>query len=704
MGTLVARVAARGARGRRRVPLRRWLPAAALSVAASLPARAQELPTVTPGFAAGEWLEADASLELRLSARPAAGSLAVMLGETDLTALFEATRGGLVYRPRGVRLPPGEHALVVYHVAADGRWTEIGRFETRILTAGGFREVSVAPKLALHNEGQVAEGHSAAAVAPVDPTYQRFTVNTGLSTSHVRSGFTVRTQANVVGVGERERALRYTQERDAAPLVDLADYLLMYERRSVKVAVGHVAFGGGRHLIQQLGSRGVTAAVRPVGFAELSVGVMGGRPRIGWQHPLGIGEGGSRLIAGRLGLEVFPSRPGMLRIDGMALDGAVPARSGYNQGAVTDLEESWGGELSIRATDPSRRVELEASWARSRFAKPPDPFLSGGRLIIPLQPGVQNARYAGLRAELVRARLSPSLPASLTAAVRHERVEPLYRSVVSSTRADLEENTLELGAALGPARAQVARAWAEDNLDRIPSILRTLARRDRATVSVPLAVLAGPSAAGLLPHLSYGYDRVHQYGAELPVGGEFQEGHVPDQLSRHHVLRLDWYAGATRIGYAFDRSDQDNRQPGREAADFRALVHTASLGFTPVRILDVGLDLSHETAESLERDETSRNARVGGSLDLRVTRSTTVAVQASANRTTQDPVDLRQTGTDLRLQLSQRVTLHRRAAGATAGQLFVRFARHSVSATGLGAFADPRRTWTLNTGFTLSVF
>lgn len=669
--------------------------------------QAQELPSVTPGFTPGEWLEADAPLELRLSGplQPGSGSLAVMLAGTDLTALFEVARNRLIYRPRGMMLPAGEHQLVVYHVATNGQWTELQQFQTKILTRRGFREVSFSPKLALHNEGQVAEGHSEAGFAPVRPTYQDFTVNTGLSTAHVRPAFSIRTQANVLGVSERDRALRFAQRREAAPLVDLADYLMLYERSGMKLSAGNVAFDGSRHLIRRQSSRGVTAEFRPIRAAQLAVGAMGGRPIVGWQQPLGIGENGSHIVTANIGIEAFPSRPGMLRLDGSALDGAVPATSGFNQGAITDREQSRGGEVRIQATDPSRRLALEAGYARSRFNNPPDPYLSGGFLVIPTRPAIRGARHASLRADLVRGhRLTASLPANLSAAFRHERVAPLYRSVAAYTRADVEENTVELTGGLGPASAQFARGWAEDNLDRIPSILRTLTNSDRASLAVPLGFLVGASGSRFLPQLNYNFSRVHQYGDGVPVNGEFQESHVPDQVSRNHNLRLDWYARSTRLGYALNRSDQDNRQVGREQADFEAVVHTASVGFTPLRMVDVGLDLSLETAESLERGETTRNARFGGSLDLRATRTTTFAAQASANRNTQDPVDLRQTSTDLRLQLSQRVTLHQRSAGSTGGQLFVRFARHSASAFGLGAFTDPRRTWTLNTGFTLSVF
>lgn len=165
-----------------------------------VPARAQEgVPialSVTPSFAVDEWLDADAELELLVSPPlvPQAARLAVFLGETDLTPLFTVTPERLTYRAQTLRLPAGESELVVHLVTPDDRWTEVARIPIRVLTRAGFEKASCRP--------------------PRD-TFQDLTAFTGFTTVHARSGWTVQTQLNVVGVSHREEALRFGEKGDA---------------------------------------------------------------------------------------------------------------------------------------------------------------------------------------------------------------------------------------------------------------------------------------------------------------------------------------------------------------------------------------------------------------------------------------------------------------------------------------------------------
>ena len=72
---------------------------AAGAAAAPTPALAQEgvpvVPSVTPAFAAGGWLDPEEPIELTLSQPllPEQGRLAVFVSETDVTSLFAATAG-----------------------------------------------------------------------------------------------------------------------------------------------------------------------------------------------------------------------------------------------------------------------------------------------------------------------------------------------------------------------------------------------------------------------------------------------------------------------------------------------------------------------------------------------------------------------------------------------------------------------------------
>ena len=65
-----------------------------------------------------------------------------------------------------------------------------------------------------------------------------------------------------------------------------------------------------------------------------------------------------------------------------------------------------------------------------------------------------------------------------------------------------------------------------------------------------------------LPRLGLTLDRTHQFGAFLPTNGAFRPDLIPDQLSLNYNLSADWQFTKWRLGYRFNRSSQDNRQPG----------------------------------------------------------------------------------------------------------------------------------------------
>lgn len=682
--------------------------AAAITLAVSGPAAlyAQEPPGIEPGFETDQWLSPTAPITLRLSApMPAGGgSYALFIGGTDVTALTDVGDDAIRYRPGALPLPSGETDIVVYHVPRGGEWQEVARFGVRVLTPGGFREVSFDPRLDIANEGQVAEGRSPAEAAAGRTTYQYGTVNTGLETKHVRGGVSLSTRINAVGVTERERALRFGERQDRASRYDLADYLITADAPGVTLSAGNVSFGESRHLINSYATRGLSLSAQVSDHARIGLAAMAGRNIVGWQRLAGIGEPGSRILSASLGLEAVPSQPGLLRLDGTIMDGEVRSAAGFTQGAIRDVETNRGASLRLMASDPSQRISLEAGIARSRFHNPPDELLARGHVLVPLHPTTSSARYVDAGLHVLRATpLFAGLPASLMFSFRHERVDPLYRSVATYASADMEQNGIEATGSLGPVSVQVGHGRSRDNLDRIESILETLTRDTRAAVSVPVAALFGATTP-LLPQVSYSFGRVHQFGAGLPPNSGFEDGHVPDQVSDQHAARLGWQFGVFALGYQLDLSHQDNRQAGRENADFRVRNHAGSVSLMDWGRLALSLDGSIERAASEESGEVTRGRRIGGSAEVRITSSTALSLQGSRSRSREALTDVGQTATNAHAQLSQRITMLRRRGGATRGQLFIRFAGARAETSGFDNTTFKRSNWTINTGANLSVF
>jgi hypothetical protein len=664
--------------------------------------------TLAPSFTAERWVRPDAPIELVLSRPllPEAGRVAVFIGATDVTGLFTSTTDRLRYDPTALPLRSGENELTAYLVRPDGGWTELGRFPLKVLARGGFEQARIDPKVDVNNKGQLAEGHRPDDRAPARDTYQDLTLNAGLQTLHARDGWTVQTQTNVVGVTNEEEALRFGFEGTSAPEMDLADYLVRVDKGAASATLGHFTWGGQRHLINGFGSRGLNATVRLGSIADVSAAAMYGSSVVGWDHISGVDRRDHRVSAATLGLELVPGAPGALRLEGSLMDGSLLPLTDYSQNEVNDAEESRGGGIRLVASLLAQRLRVDAGWARSRFDNPDDPTLSQGVELVDVREESRSARYGEVSLDLLRdAPMGPSWRTTLTAAYRHERVDPLYRSVAASLQPDRRQNVYEVIWALGPFATQVAHARSRDNLDDLETILTTRSRNTSATVAVPTAgLLAGGGPAWWAPLLSWSHTRTHEEGDGVPPNSGFSESHVPDQVSSSHSGAVEWQAGRWRAGYRLSRVTQDNRQPGRENADFESVVHGVALGWTPLDVLDVGVDLSFEGNDNQEFDQRGRTRRYGLNADWRFTASSALRGWLSTTRTDDGVQPGASRFTELSGEITQGLGFLRFGGYRLPGQLFLRYSRQSERpADPPGRDLSPR-TWALNSGLTFNFF
>ncbi|MCI0436352.1 MAG: hypothetical protein L0271_22325, partial [Gemmatimonadetes bacterium] len=566
-------------------------------------------------------------------------------------------------------------------------------------------KLELVPRLSLNNKGQLAEGHEPDANQPPRAQFQDFSGNFGVQAVFERRGWRLRSQSNAIGASRQEEALRFGQMGADAPRIDLSDYLLTLERGPVVLRLGDVAYGAHRHLLSGLQHRGVATDVRLARFARVSLAGLSGSTVVGWSNLLGVTRAQHRIVSGNIALDLVPRHPGMVQLDGGWVDGSVLPQAGFAQGAVNDAEESRGSAIRFGLQDPSQRIRLDAGYARSRFVNPADALLAQGADLVPVQPETRDARYLNLNLELLRAvPFAHSLPLSATVAVHHERVAPLYRTVaMPGIRADNLQNTFELRASAGAASLQLSHTRSSDNLDGIPTILSTRLRASQANVSLPLASLLGASAPTWLPMLTGGLGRVHQFGLGVPAGSETPETFVPDQVSTNGTLSAQVQGSFWQLLLQLNRSTQDNRQTGRESADFVNHTRGISLGVTPGRAFVLSLDLAQDVARSEERGEETTTNRINGSI---VWTAATTGAQAgvAAARVTDNPRTFRQNTFDVRVEVSQTVPVFGARAGRQPAQLFLRYANQLSLHALRGGERSTVRSWTLATGLSLSLF
>lgn len=679
-------------------------------LAAAVIAYGQDL-QITPNFSGEKWVPRTATLALRLSRplQPADGKLAIFIGATDMTDLFVNLGDSLSYTPSILLLPVGESEVVVHLISQDNVWQEVARLPLKVLTRVGFEKAQIQPRISITNSGQVAEGHSPADNQPPRETYQDFTGQSSLTTEHVRGVMTLRSQWDFVGASEQNQALRFGEKGDEAHQIDLSSYLVQVQAGRTEVSVGHISHGRQRHLINFFGSRGVMMKTELASQLDISFAAMNAVNIVGWDNFVGLNKKDNRIYSGALGIEVFKSRPGTARLEASMMDGRMLPFSGFNQGNIVDAEKSRGFAFRLQASHPSQRLRFEGGFARSKFTNPDDPFLSQGSELVPVQETSRSARYGELGIGLLQnLTLSPAWQANLNVNLRHERVDPLYRSLTAYARADYLENAIDVQSNIGAIGLQYSHSRSEDNLDDIPSILKTKTRLHSVNVNLPLGMiftkLSGPPK--WLPMVNYNFNRTHQFGAGLPPNSGFSASHVPDQISESHNPSLDWQGNGWRLGYRLGYSKQDNRQAGRENADFENINNSFSFGINPFARIDIGFEVSFENAKNKEVDRTDVTRRFGVNLNLRTTTYSNLSANFSTTHSEDDPLTSERDNSYFNAQWSYSFNVTR--AGnrqLLQGQFFVRYTRHeSESRDRIFGFNNDLRNWTVNTGFSINLF
>ncbi len=658
---------------------------------------------------ADAWHARDATIRLIPNRALAAdeGRLAVLVGATDLTDLFEWRDHALVYHPRALALPAGEHDLTVFRVTADGEWHEAARTRLRILSDGGFQQASVSPQLDL--QGTSTLDHRVeplgGGVAPDDDASMNLVFNSTL----VRNDWRFAARMHTLGVSAREKALRYGVEGDDAPLVDLADFSLRIDQPDEQRAyfeLGHVSHGQHRHLMPGFASRGAILGA-PLGTAGAArFAALSGTRIVGWNNFTGLEHSDHRILTAGLNWQLVPTRPGALSLDVDYLDGSLRPQSAFNTGSITDRETSQSWAVRAAGSTPRGRLRFDAGYAQSRFNNPFDPTLAFDLNVVPVREEQRAARYLDVSVDVLQNRLVGSQPTQLSFALRHERVDPQYRTVAAYVQSDIDQNAIEMNGLWGPLQLQLAHARSEDNLDDLPSVLTTKSRRNSAALGLALSNLFVQPCTFTrwLPMVAYNFDRMHQFGTGVPINSGFNASHVPDQISARHGVSVNWQGNAWMFGYRADFSEQDSRQPGRERADFEHRIHGANLALSLHEALDVNFDLSFERSYSVEAARLDRTRNYAFGLAWRITRELHFAGTVALTESFDDAHTNENESTNFDLNLSYRVRWQSSTGRGIGGQLFVRYSDLDFSARDrLFGIATDNRTRVLIGGINFSM-
>ncbi len=663
------------------------------------------------------WVSAKDLIELRIIEAESAsisGVVRIFVGLEDITPLFVEHLPGKYRKPRGtLALPAGVQEIIVYRVAAENQWQEIGRAPLQVLTRTGLERLEVTPRIDVSSDSLVNEGVSGDAFPPERDRFNDLSMDGGFDIAGETGNSQFNINANFVGTSYRPEALRFAEKADDAPKVDLVDYLATFSNGDASLEIGHISYGNNPLLLDQFGTRGVKASYRVNSLFDISLSAQNGTEIVGSEKILGLNSGDHRVAGATIGIEVFPETPGRLRTEITYMSASILAVNDFDAGEVPDAEKSDGLGLRVMGNAFSGRLRGDASIARASYTNPVDPFLNFGiDDLVPVEETTNNAWRTDIGYDIINDyTLGESTPVALTADYSYEKISPEYRTIGAFPNADRLGQTLAFSAILGSVSAQLLAAESEDNLDNIATILKTRTRTNTFNVELPLPdILGNIETTNYWPNVSLNKERIRQFVINDPdqALSDFNDAsHLPDQVSDIDSANLSWYHNKWNFSYDVSRSSEDNRQAGRENADFETTNHSFIFGVSPLDSMAVEFSLGRNVIKDLENDLRSNQKIAGLLFNWQFLRQWALVfnVENSRENDLQSSVEnTKNSSFSGDAQISYQFEL---PAGAKKlpGQIFVRYAKQRNDfRDNIFDFDINSANWSFNTGISISLF
>lgn len=604
---------------------------------------AQQELKVTASFNGQEISQTD-NLELKLSrtVKAGEGKVTVFLNEIDITSLIKVNGDTLIYSPSVSPLPTGENLVKVYLAVTDEDWKELADFKLLVKQSDlpkeeDKTEITFTPNVQMNVKGENTTDFFPLNTRPERPSYTDTTGQGSFNLTISRTGWNLSSQMDLIGSSRQNEALRFGELGKKAPQIDLSSYLIQLEKGRFKTQFGHVAFGSSRHLINNFSSRGVTMTIPITKKDEITFGAANGTSVVGFANFGGVSRTQHSIFSTTYGREIL-KEPGSFRLEVTMMRGSLLPITNFNEGAIVDAERNFGGTIRIKR-DVSR-FKFDAGFTRSRFTNPVDPSLqqgvdeffaeefdeNGEPIPMPISaPPVKktnsvtrNGRYAEIGYDIFQGyNLMKNRPLRLTVTYRFEELQPLFRSVVAPLQADRRQHQFEITGGFGDLNFTLGDLRDRDNLGEIASILKTYNRNNNVNLNLSVGSLINPSKPSkFFPRIGYTVTTIRQFGAFLPTEGDFTDvSQVPDQATRNHNIGANWqFSQKFSFNYQHQRSLIDNRQIGREKADFRNTNHGFSFNFTLLKNLNISANTGINQIISFEKNRTDRTFNIGSTI------------------------------------------------------------------------------------------
>lgn len=581
-----------------------------------------DLKVEKPSFA-GATLKRNDKLEIRLSRAliPSDGQIAICIGPLDLskqTKAIDATTFSA--EPTGTVLPAGQHEVVVHLIRGD-EWIDLAKFAVTVEgdTNGASTETKgIESRFTLGTKGQIYASESGTTQASKRPKFQDMNSTGALTWEGKPFGWDAKTGVNLTGVSHRNEAPRFGTDGVNADKLDLNDYKAEFTRGDAKFAVGHLSYGNHPLLLNNRDSRGFSMGYAITPWLDVSATALRATSIVGFDDFFGLSTVSHRIYAATVGVEILPEKKGLLRTELIFMDALAQPQSNVNQGQIPDSEKSRGLGVRLVSADPDGRWKVDALWARSRYVNPTSAELAQGSALVPVKEETRDAYQLDASYQLIKDAkwLGDKWPMNVRAIGHYEYAEPLFKSLGASFISDQKLTRYASEMRIGEIALTLIGSEKNDNVKTIPTILKTGTYEKSAQLTVPLPAIFGTSEkpANIWPAVQLESRRVRQYTLRIPDGTNARSSFWPDQINLTHKAALNWNYEPYTLSYNFEIGDQDNRQPGRETADF--LVHTHGLTIAWKVSDKLNLNLGFNRSRNFSYEKVQATYSNGGTIGI----------------------------------------------------------------------------------------
>ena len=635
------------------------------------------------------WLKTSENIEIRVDSEVAdrTNALAFFIGETDVTA-FVTKRGGNVYSydAGSLALPSGESTLTVYDNSGD--WQEIGSVDLKVLSASGYSISKVTPTVDVNLNSKLSDSRSGdAELDQQRKTFNDLDSNINFETEHEKNGLNITSSANIVSTTNREAALRFGERQNDASKVDLTEYIVTAVKGKTTVQLGHISQGNNPYLVDNLSHRGLTIKRELSDRMTFEVSAQSGREITGYNHILGFTTSKSKITTATLGYELL-ERQGGAKLELSYLNGSTIAESNFDEGQVPTAEDSTGYGLRLTTNSKSGKLTTDSAFARAKYNNPTDETLEfNGENLVDVQATTNNAYYTNIGYKILSDhKLSNTLSTDLSVNIRYSKVEAEFQSIAAFPNPDEEIKEIGFTGQIGSIGYQLTYNRSRDNLENIDTILATQTSSTQLSMNTSLKELLSEKVSDtskyykLLPSLSFSAQRVHQYNLNSPdnLQSDFNDNsHLPNQVNLNFNNDLNWEFDKWDFGYQTEWSDQNNKQVGREEADFKSLGHQVSVNLRPTEKINVGIAVGRIGSKDVEQDIKRYDNTYGLNLDWQLTDEFTLSASHSRNRNSDDQDLAKGVSTNNELKLSYQFKVPVPSGKKLPGQTFIRYTRQS---------------------------